>query len=200
MPLQPSYFAAAFFLIYLVVIFVWPSVRTYRQTGINPITFGRSDSAHDFVGRGFKVLLSVMALVIAVGCAPAHVSVYLLPAPFLSTSALQWSGVALCAGALVWTTLAQVQMGQSWRIGIDRHHKTVLQTTGLFSLSRNPVFLGLLTALIGLFLLLPNTGTLVCLVSGYILIQVAIRLEEEHLSQQHGALYHCYKARVRRLL
>lgn len=96
--------------------------------------------------------------------------------------------------------VAQVQMGQSWRIGIDRHHIAVLKTTGLFSLSRNPVFLGLLTALVGLFLLLPNAGTLVCLVSGYVLIQVAIRLEEEHLAQQHGALYLNYKARVRRLL
>lgn len=200
MYVAPPYFAALFFLTYLGVVFIWPSVRTYRQTGINPMAFKASDSAHDFVGRAFKGLLLVIALTIAVACGPVALYACLLPASFLATPALQWTGAILCAGALVWTTVAQVQMGRSWRIGIDREHTTALQTGGLFSLSRNPVFLGLLTALIGLFVLLPNAATLVCLVAGYLLIQVAIRLEEEHLAQQHGTLYANYKHQVRRLL
>jgi protein-S-isoprenylcysteine O-methyltransferase Ste14 len=197
---QSSLFATLFFLCYLAVVFVWPSVRTYRQTGIYPVAFGGSDSAHDFIGWGFKVLLTVIALTIAVSWSPGLLSPFLLHAAFLSSPALQWAGAALCLTALLWTAVAQRQMGRSWRIGIDKQHRTALQTTGLFSVSRNPVFLGLLTALLGLFLLLPNVLTLVCVVAGYLLIQVAIRLEEEHLAQQHGNLYRHYKARVRRLL
>lgn len=198
MDLYASWFAAFFYLCFLVVVFVWPSWRTYRQTGINPVAFGGSDSAHDFIGRCFKVLLTTVALTIAVSVSGYGSACPLWP--ILARPAVQLAGMGLCGAALLWTAVAQAQMGRSWRIGIDRKTKTDLQTAGLFALSRNPVFLGMLLALLGLFLLLPNALTLVCGVAGYLLIGVAIRLEEEHLLQQHGARYQHYKDRVRRLL
>lgn len=198
MVLNASLFAAFFYPCFLMVVFVWPSWRTYRQTGSNPVVFSRSDSAHDFIGRCFKVLLTIVAAAIAVSLAGG--GAWLLPAPFLSLPAAQLAGAALCGMALLWTSMAQVQMGRSWRIGIDRKSKTDLHTSGLFSLSRNPVFVGMLASLLGLFFLLPNALTLVCLVVGYLLIGVAVRLEEEHLLQQHGAVYQQYKDRVRRWL
>lgn len=200
MNIEPSSFAAVFFLFYLSVVFVWPTVRTYRQTGINPLTFGRSESAHDFTGRCFKVLLAALALTIAASWSREGLYPYLLPAPFLATNFVRWNGVLLCGSALGWTVAAQQQMGASWRIGIDGAHKTALQTGGLFSVSRNPVFLGLLMALLGLFLLLPNALTLVSLVAGYLLINIQVRLEEEHLLQQHGPAYEQYTRKVRRFI
>ncbi|HEY1114933.1 MAG TPA: isoprenylcysteine carboxylmethyltransferase family protein [Chitinophagaceae bacterium] len=200
MTVDSSTFAAVFFFLYLAVVFVWPSVRTYRQTGINPLTFGPSDSAHDFTGRCFKVLLAAMILTIAASWSHERLYPYLLPASFLSAPFARWCGILLCSAALLWTAVAQHQMGVSWRIGIDEHHKTALHTGGLYSLSRNPVFLGLLTALLGLFMLLPNALTLVYLVAGYLLIAIQVRLEEEHLLRQHGAVYEHYKARVRRFV
>ena len=107
--------------------------------------------------------------------------------------------MAFCSLALIWTAVAQWLMGTSWRIGIDEVHKTELRTSGLFSLSRNPVFLGMLAALLGLFMLLPNALTLLCLVAGYLLLQIQIRLEEEALLRQHSITYENYKSRVRRL-
>ena len=85
-------------------------------------------------------------------------------------------------------------------LGIDEQHPTELRTTGLFAISRNPIFLGLIVVLIGFFLLLPNALTLVVLIAGYLLIQIQIRLEETFLLQQHGASYKNYKASVRRFL
>jgi protein-S-isoprenylcysteine O-methyltransferase Ste14 len=35
-----------------------------------------------------------------------------------------------------------MQMGDSWRIGIDQEQKTSLVRHGVFKLSRNPIFLG----------------------------------------------------------
>jgi protein-S-isoprenylcysteine O-methyltransferase Ste14 len=195
-----KYFTTVFFICYLLVVFVWPSIRTYRQTKITPLTFGTSDNAHDFIGRSFKVLLIAILLTIGTYWINGNFYQYLLPATFLANPVIQWSGMVLCSLSLIWTTVAQWQMGTSWRIGIDENHPTELRTAGLFALSRNPIFLGLLTTLFGFFLLLPNALTLVYLVAGYLLIQIQIRLEEEFLLKQHGASYIHYKASVRRLL
>ena len=88
--------------------------------------------------------------------------------------------------AMVWTIIAQRNMKDSWRVGIDSDMKTALITAGLFSFTRNPIFLGMLLVLVGLFFLTQNAATLIFWIVGYILIQVQIRLEEEYLQRQHG--------------
>ncbi|HEY8397827.1 MAG TPA: isoprenylcysteine carboxylmethyltransferase family protein, partial [Flavihumibacter sp.] len=86
------------------------------------------------------------------------------------------------------------------RIGIDEAHKTRLVTEGLFSISRNPIFLGMILTTLGIFLLIPNAITLLVAVMTYFVIQIQIRLEEEYLLKQHGELYARYKNSVGRLL
>ena len=196
MTLFIKYFTALFFTGYLMAAFVWPSIRTYKQTGINPITFGRSDNAHDFIGKWFKVLLALIPLSIAVFCISSRLYAYLLPAEFLSGPVLQWSGIVLCLLSLAWTITAQWQMGKSWRIGIDEKHQTELVQSGLFSVSRNPIFLGMQVTLLGFFFILPNAVTLLVLVAGYLLIQIQVRLEEDYLSGQHGESYYQYQKSV----
>ncbi|MDP3353178.1 MAG: isoprenylcysteine carboxylmethyltransferase family protein [Flavobacteriaceae bacterium] len=109
-------------------------------------------------------------------------------------------GLGLLAIALVWTIIAQNHMRNSWRIGIDKETKTELITSGLFGLSRNPIFFGMIISLVGLFLTIPNALTGIFLILGYILIQIQIRLEEEFLSIEHGQNYTNYKQKVRRLI
>jgi protein-S-isoprenylcysteine O-methyltransferase Ste14 len=96
--------------------------------------------------------------------------------------------------------IAQVHIKNSWRIGIDTNTKTDLITTGLFSISRNPIFFGVIVTLFGLFLVTPNALTLLFLILGYIIIQIQIRLEEEFLTKEHGEKYLEYKRKVRRLI
>jgi protein-S-isoprenylcysteine O-methyltransferase Ste14 len=59
-------------------------------------------------------------------------------------------GAILLMLSLVWTVVAQGQMGHSWRIGIDEEHQTSLIDKGLFSVSRNPIFLGMIIQIQGL--------------------------------------------------
>lgn len=125
---------------------------------------------------------------------------YFLPIKQLDSSISKYIGLTLLFISLLWTIIAQGHMKNSWRIGIDNDTKTELVTTGLFSVSRNPIFFGMILSLVGLFLSTPNALTALFLIVGYILIQIQIRLEEEFLENEHKQTYLNYKQKVKRLI
>src|ERR1044071_1914384 len=189
------YFLPIYLLIYVGVAFVWRSYIVRKHTGINPVTFKGNDNAHDFVGRIFKLVF-----VVFVNSFFPDVYTYTAPVQWLEH---RWSssiGVGLLLFSLVWIALAQSQMGEAWRIGIDTEHRTPLVQNGLFGISRNPIFLGMMLTLFGLFLTLPNAFTLLAFVLGVVLIGVQVRLEEEYLARVHEEAYEDYRRRVRRWL
>lgn len=187
-----------FYLVFFVVALVVPTLRVWRRSGINPLVLPSNDSVDGFVGLMFKLVvggLGLYLLALTLGwIGPVG------PITLAGEGLRQMIGWALLVVSLGWVVLAQVQMGASWRVGIDTEHKTDLVAAGLFRLSRNPIFLGMLVQLLGLFLLHSDAVTLLVLVAAYLLISVQIRLEEAHLMQQHGEAYHAYAARVRRWL
>lgn len=190
----------AFILAYLLISFVVPSIRVYKQTGINPVTFGNSDNAHDYIGGVMKLITGILVLTVFFHSLFPGLYNWLVPITYLQNSIVQVAGLILAHLALFWIVLAQQQMKNSWRIGIDEKNKTGLVTHGLFAYSRNPVFLGMLFSVLGLFLVLPNLLTFFVAGSSYIIIQIQIRLEEVFLQKQHGDAYALYRATVRRLL
>jgi protein-S-isoprenylcysteine O-methyltransferase Ste14 len=125
---------------------------------------------------------------------------YLLPFWYLENESLQYVGWALLILSLIIVWLAQSNMRESWRIGIDEENKTELITSGFFAFSRNPIFLGIMIANVGLFLVLPNAFTLLIISLSTISINTQIRLEEEFLTQEHGEQYISYKSKVNRWL
>lgn len=170
----------------------------WKKTGVNPVVFKGADNAHDFIGRAFKLVFAlVVATVLAYSFWP-KLYVYFVPIMWLEQSWLRWLGIALLLLSLVWTVLAQSRMGESWRIGIDQEHRTELVQSGVFTLSRNPIFLGMLITLLGVSMVIPNALTLLTLVLGFVLIQIQVRLEEEFLARAHGDDYVQYQRRVRR--
>ena len=81
---------------------------------------------------------------------------------------------------------------------IDTEHRTELVQSGVFKISRNPIFVGMMMTLLGLFLVTPNVATLITLLVGVILIGIQVRLEEEYLTRTHGEKYLEYRSSVRR--
>jgi len=183
------YFAAAFF---------WRSYRVWKQTGVNPYVLGKTDNAHDFIGKIFRLTSGLSVVVVILYSASNQWYQYLTPIIWLQQSALRWCGLMLLAISLIWIVIAQAEMGNSWRIGIDANRQTALVQQGLFRLSRNPIFLGMRVNLLGFFLVLPNAATLLILVLGDVLIQIQVRLEEEYLRQMHGEDYQNYCRQTRR--
>lgn len=195
-----KYFLPAYMVAYFFAAFFWRSYAVWKRTGVNPVVFKGSDDAHDYIGRVFKLLFAlVVAVVLAYSFSP-EVYQSSVPVVWLDHTWLKRTGVGLLLLSLVWTVVAQAQMGESWRIGIDGEHRTPLVQRGVFDLSRNPIFLGMMLTLLGLFLVIPNALTLLTFVLGVVLIQIQVRLEEEFLGKTHGEEYAGYRRRVRRWL
>jgi protein-S-isoprenylcysteine O-methyltransferase Ste14 len=108
------------------------------------------------------------------------------------------AGLLLMAGGLAIIVLAQVQMGASWRVGIDRAARPGLVTRGLFARSRNPIYLGLIVALIGFAALLPTALVAAAVLAACLAIRVQIGREEQFLAQLYGADFEAYRGRVGR--
>jgi protein-S-isoprenylcysteine O-methyltransferase Ste14 len=195
-----KYILPTYFVIYFGVAFVLKSLIVAKRIGKNPLVLPKDDSAYGLIGLYFKLTLIAMFIyVLAFAFFPTRHD-YFLPIKQLDSSTIKYIGLTLLFISLLWTVIAQGHMKNSWRIGIDNDTKTELVTTGLFSVSRNPIFFGMILSLVGLFLTTPNALTALFLVVGYILIQIQIRLEEEFLEKEHKQTYLDYKQKVRRLI
>jgi protein-S-isoprenylcysteine O-methyltransferase Ste14 len=189
-----------YFVIYFGVAFVLKSVVVAKRTGKNPFVLPKDDNIYGLVGFYFKLILTaIFVYVVVYAFFPAWHDNF-LPIIQLANLTINYIGLSLLFISLVWTIIAQTHMKNSWRIGIDTETKTELITSGLFSISRNPIFFGMIITLIGVFLVTPNALTVLFLILGYILIQIQIRLEEEYLFKEHGKVYLDYKQKVRRLI
>lgn len=176
------------------------SYFVFKRIGKSPIVLPKDDSAYGLVGQYFKLTLVGLLMYVIALVFVSDYNTYFLPIQIVEHRWVQYFGMLLMSVSFVWVTISQYHMRDSWRIGIDKETKTELITKGVFSVSRNPIFLGMIVSLAGLFMATPNIFTLVFLLTGYILIQIQIRLEEDFLSQQHGEHYIHYKRNVRRFL
>jgi protein-S-isoprenylcysteine O-methyltransferase Ste14 len=191
-------FLVIYFLLFFGLAMILPTYRVWRTTGVNPYKLGSSDSAHDYIGRFFRFVIAGCGLVVIVFSLFPDFYNTLLPITQLEKSGITIFGSSLLIFALILVLIAQIYMRKSWRIGIDEDVKTELIQTGLFKISRNPIFLGMRVMLLGIFLVIPNAITLVILITGELLIQIQVRLEEEFLTRTHGTSYIAYQKQVRR--
>lgn len=194
------FFLPIYLLIYLGVAFLGRSYLVWKRTGVNPYALGKGDTAHDFIGKVFRLTAVATIFVVFIFALVPQWYPYLEPITWLQQPEVVIVGLVLLLFSLFWIATAQMQMGNAWRIGIDQNHQTDLIEAGLFRLSRNPIFLGMRLNLLGFFLVLPNAVTLLILVLGDILIQIQVRLEEEYLTHAHGERYRAFCQRVRRWL
>lgn len=187
-----------FFLIYFLLVFVLRSFLLWKKTNINPLTFNKGDDAHGYNGKVFGIISIIELALVSIHAFVPNWHKFLLPFWYLENESLVYLGWGLLLFSIIVVWLAQSNMRESWRIGIDEENKTKLITNGFFAISRNPIFLGIMIANIGLFLVLPNAFTLLIIALSTVSINTQIRLEEEFLLKEFGEQYTMYKARVNR--
>ena len=185
-------------MLFFIVLMVFRAYVVWKQTGKNPIIVSKEDNAHSLMSKYLMLMMLLLAVfVIANVVVPASYN-YFLPIFWLEHIYLQDFGAGIMLIALLLTYASQAQMHDSWRLGIDEQTKTALVTKGLFQYSRNPIYLGMVMALLGVFFIAPTAATCLTLLLGYVLMQIQIRLEEEYLTKLHGQQFLDFKRKVRR--
>jgi protein-S-isoprenylcysteine O-methyltransferase Ste14 len=115
--------------------------------------------------------------------------------------ALAALGLMLFGAGLFITVKAQLDMGASWRIGVDRGERTELATRGLYRHARNPIYSGMLLVWAAEALLVPNAVSLAGLALTFVAVELFVRrVEEPHLVAIHGDAYRSYASAVGRFL
>lgn len=100
------------------------------------------------------------------------------------------------AGVVVFVT-AVLTMRDNWRAGVSETDKTEIVTNGIFSISRNPAFLGFDLVYLGILLMFFNPILLV--LSGFAALMLHLQIvnvEENHMLIAFGDDYLKYKKRV----
>jgi len=191
-------FISLYLLFSLFVSIIWRGLVFRKQTGKNPFILGDSETPAGYLATWLKKLSFVVAVeVLTFSFYPDFFSsgpLMNLPIP----AYLTYFGVLLLLLALSVIVLAQIQMGESWRVGFATDEKTEIVCRGLYKYSRNPIYFGLLLTQIGFLLVLPNFVSLLVMLIDIVLLQITIRLEEAHLTALHGEPYLEFKRRVRR--
>ena len=110
------------------------------------------------------------------------------------------TGAALLLSGIALVVRAQLELGASWRVGIDLAARPGLVVHGLYALSRNPIFLGLLVAVAGVTLLVPTWLSIATLVGSALAIRSQVLGEEAYLRQTYDAEYLAYASKVGRFV
>jgi protein-S-isoprenylcysteine O-methyltransferase Ste14 len=183
--------------VFFALAFGWRSWVQWRRTGSTGfIRPRRGASTAELLGSsGF-----VLALVLLVA-APLADLAGMARIAVLDTSWAAAAGVAFGVGGVALTLVAQLAMGDSWRIGVDPAARTDLVTDGAFSSVRNPIFTAMIVATVGLVLLVPNPVSAAALLVLVAALEVQVRMvEEPYLSTIHGPAYDVYRSSAGRFV
>ena len=184
------YFAAA--ALALLILLVIGRVLLLKSKGIAAFKFGAMDKK-DFLIPPFALLYIYIVLAGAFGWPTLGDEVF-------NSAASAWAGVALCALGLVCFLLSLTAFGKSFRVGIDEDHPGALVTSGIFALSRNPIYVSFILVFCGIFLILANWVLLLYFAAVTALIHRQILREEASLKKIYGAAYSDYCQKTRRYI
>ena len=194
------YFLPLYFLLYFFVLVVLKTIVIRKQIGKNPIVLTTDDSAYGLIGFYVKFTMLTLVAYIIIFSAFQQWYEYFIPIKLLENERIKLVALFISLAAFFWIVISQNNMRQSWRIGVDLQNRTELITDGVYKISRNPIYVGMIISTAMLFFITPNMLTLLISILSFILIQIQVRLEEEYLTKMHGQEYLNYKQKVRRFM
>lgn len=109
-------------------------------------------------------------------------------------------GIGVGAAGVIFFGMAVYTMKDSWRAGIPEKDKTKIITKGIYSISRNPAFVGFDLVYIGLLLVFFNWVLLVFSLFAIVMLHLQISQEEAFLSTAFGNEYIRYQREVYRYI
>jgi protein-S-isoprenylcysteine O-methyltransferase Ste14 len=190
--------ALALWSVYGLLAIVARALLQYRRTGSSGLI---GISAKPGSVEWFGGILFALAIAAGVAAPILDLNDAIEPYEDLDTTAVHAAGIVVYAAGLAATLGAQLAMGDSWRVGVDESERTELVTDGPFAIVRNPIYAGMMPALAGIALLVPNPVSFGAVVLMVIALEIQTRMvEEPYLGRVHGDAYAAYAARVGRFV
>jgi protein-S-isoprenylcysteine O-methyltransferase Ste14 len=181
----------------IVALLVFVAVAFGLRTWLHMRSTGSSGFVGIRPGAGALERIAGVAMVLSFALVPIGVW---LGEPVLPTWTIA-SGVVLVVLGTVGTFAAQLDMRDSWRIGVDPAARTELVTVGAFRWVRNPIFTMMIGASIGLALMCSTPLMLVLPLVLVLALELQVRLvEEPWLASVHGDAYRAWASRTGRFV
>ena len=186
---MPAYLGALAILVLLAMVLA--RVYLLKKTGVTAMKFGELDKT-DYLIPPFAFFYFYLIFSNAFGWPTV------LRGSFFHSSWVSWLGVLACAAALLLIFTSLISFGRSFRIGIDSDRPDRLVTSGIFGLTRNPMYVAFGMLLLGEFLIQPNWILLTYLIAGAWLFHRQVMREESYLDEHYGEEYRAYCKHVKR--
>lgn len=195
-----DYFQIASVALFALIILV-KTLYLLLKRNINPIAVGGGKTGLPLVIEIFA-FTTLLAWMVEILLYAFHSEFHIFPWPFdiqlFDSPVAKVIGVVMLSLGCALFIMAYVSFGDSWRVGFDVKSPGALVTTGVFSISRNPIYLFLDLWFIGTFLI---NGRLIFLILAILALVVQhwqILQEEAFLTNLYGQPYRNYLARTGR--
>ena len=168
--------------------------RCYRLGQHKIVMENKKDSPGVYIPTSFIFILIFFAAVYARKIIP-------IPDLFLHQQAIKIVGILLLVIALFFLVRSFRQFFQTKNTIITIMPAFSLQTKGVYNITRNPMYVGLLIAYLGAGCLTGNGWAFILFPLLFLIVQeYVIKSEEKYLERRFGQEYLHYKAKVRRWL
>lgn len=160
------------------------------RSGVNAFAFFEARGVQRAAGTAFALSIAILVaatLLLALGRRATTVTPLAI-------------GSALMAAGTLFVSVAQVQMGNAWRVGVREGDAPLFVTSGLFRYSRNPIFVGMIAMALGAALVTGTWWAWCAALCFALACHVQVRIEEAHLARQFGAAYDAFRRSVPRWL
>lgn len=196
-----DYFQITTLVIFLSIFFARSLWLTRKGVKVFRLGRGKKGIAY-LLEKSFLIFFPLWLFEIFVHA--AHINFHFLPSVLTDSlfhcTVIKIVGVVLIVFSLIIFSLALVSFKSSWRVGIDTVAPGGLITTGIFSLSRNPIFLSMNLYFLGTFMIYSNLFFLLGFIGMVIGSHIQLLHEEAFLNEKYGKPYQTYSARVRRYI
>jgi protein-S-isoprenylcysteine O-methyltransferase Ste14 len=176
--------------------------RVQRQLGHDPVVvrpWQRTESVAGYLERTLGICVLMVTVDIALNAVlPRTIGDTLAIQAIRTSESIGAVGLGLLTAGAVQAAIGVRQMGESWRVGIDRRGAGPLVLRGLFSRVRHPVYGGMLLTATGLAAVTADLLAISVAATAWVALPVQARLEEAFLLSRHPLAYPAYARKTGR--
>lgn len=190
-------------LLFLYILHDLAVTRWYRKKfNKNDYFFGKntSDEMQRFLGNSVYLVFSYYLVVIIYLITGFDFWGLISNIRAIDSRFFEIAGFVSGLLCIVMMVISRINLGSSWRVGIDKNTKDTLVTNGLYRFIRNPYFTFLLSLQFSIILIVPNAVTMFSFIQSLLLLNLQVRREEIFLGGIYGEQYIEYKNKTWRFI